>query len=399
MVTKVENTSWFSRIKGALFGVIIGIILIPGSVIALSWNEYRTIHRTQGLKQGSKLVQTIDNIDKVASDLNDQLVHMSGMTKTESQLRDKEFGIEENAIKLRRTVEMFQWVESESTKTKKKLGGGKETIKTYTYDQEWYQGREDSSKFEEQNGHVNPYLHFEKAETIADVVNVGAYKLNSTLINQINGSEPLPITQEMIEQLDPELQDNVLVDNGYFYWSETGKPSIEDPQLGDQRIRFDVVRPAVISLVAQQTNDTFAAYEVPNGEKIHSLYVGEFSADEMFEKFQAENIMMAWFIRIGGFLASCLGFYLMAAPFAVLADIVPFFGSVTRSITGFAALLLGTCLSACTIAFAWIAVRPLIGIPMLLIGIGAAVMLFRMTGKSKTEEASKEDEIPYVPVA
>ena len=49
-----------------------------------------------------------------------KLVHLSGKSVTVDVLKDGKFGVSANAIKLKRAVEMYQWKEKTSSKTKKK---------------------------------------------------------------------------------------------------------------------------------------------------------------------------------------------------------------------------------------------------------------------------------------
>ena len=51
--------------------------LVPGSVALLSWNEYRTIHRTKGLNEGAELVETVADPDTALPDLSGKLVHVN----------------------------------------------------------------------------------------------------------------------------------------------------------------------------------------------------------------------------------------------------------------------------------------------------------------------------------
>ena len=53
---------------------------------------------------------------------------------------------------------MYQWKEHESRETRKKLGGGTETVTTYEYKKEWASGRIDSSSFKKTDGHESPVL-------------------------------------------------------------------------------------------------------------------------------------------------------------------------------------------------------------------------------------------------
>lgn len=400
-VTTTTSTGWFSRIKGAFFGVLIGLMMIPGSVILLSWNEYRTIHRTQGLKQGANVVESIVDPANLEAGLEGQLVHLSGFAHTDDVLRDNDFNFETSAVKLSRDVEMYQWDETKRSKTKKKVGGGTTTRTTYEYDRKWKSGYNNSSSFHEKAGHENPKPKFKNSSHVAKHVTVGAYELNNTLKGDMNSFETLSWTDEMFQALPQEVADNGILDGEYLYWSKDGPPSVDDPRVGDQRIQFRVVSPADVTLVAAQKGNSFSPFTVPNGEKIEQLYVGQFTAEEMFEKFQQENITLAWILRLVGFLVCCAGFYLLVAPLGVFADVIPFLGSMTRGIVGFFAFLSGSCVALGTIAVAWIAVRPLIGIPLLIVSIAALVMLFRLIWNQKKTSPPKTDpdEIPYVPMA
>ena len=68
---------------------------------------------------------------------------------------------------------------------------------------------------------------------------------------------------------------------------------------------------------------------------------------------------------------------------SAFADSIPLVGSMTRSIVGFVAFLLAIVLTTLTIAFAWVAVRPLLAIPLIVVGIGAAFMAWRSSRKKQ----------------
>lgn len=383
----VSHTGFFSRLKNALFGILIGIIAVPGSVILMGWNEYRTVHRSRGLSEGKKLVQTVSDPSVVDSSLDQQLIHMIGQARTEDVLRDDLFHIEQTAIKLSRDVEMFQWEEDEHTETRKKTGGGQSRRTTYTYKTGWSSGRNNSENFHNSNGHENPNPRFADQARVAKQVDIGAYHVNDELKSAINAYQNLPWKNELLSKLDPEMQQQVKIDGNWLYWSEHGTAGKSNPTVGDQRIKISFVPTDVdVSLVAKQTGDTFSAYETSNGEELHRLFVGKFSADEVFQKLFNENQMWAWIYRAIGLVLCTVGFSLILGPIAVVADIIPFLGSLTRGATFFVSLLLAVFISAITISLAWIAVRPLIGIPLLLVAVGSAYWLFRFASKNRRKE-------------
>ena len=54
-----------------------------------------------------------------------------------------------------------------------------------------------------------------------------------------------------------------------------------DPEVGDVRVSFEAVMPAVVSIVSQQRGDSFMPYVVKTGE-VELLEYGEASAAAMF---------------------------------------------------------------------------------------------------------------------
>ncbi len=59
--------------------------------------------------------------------------------------------------------------------------------------------------------------------------------------------------------------------------------------------------------------------------------MGEFSSAELFRQAKQMNILLTWALRVGGMLLMWFGFGLLLRPFSVLADVVPFIGSIVFS--------------------------------------------------------------------
>lgn len=382
----VSRSGFFSRMKGALIGILFGLIAIPGSVILMGWNEYRTVHRSRGLSEGAEIVQTVSDPNQVDSSLEQKLVHMSGKAKTTEVLRDELFLVEQMAIMLARDVEMYQWEEDEHTESRKRTGGGETTTKTYTYKQDWNSGRNNSENFHNKNGHINPNPKFQDHAVVAQTVKIGAYEFDDGLKSSINQYQELPWPQDSISKLAFNIQGQIKIEGDWLYWSEQGTAGSSSPSVGDQRIKIKYVPSDVdVSLVAKQTGSSFSPYKTSNGEPLHQLYVGTFTAAEVFKKLSNENQMWAWLLRFLGLVACTIGFTLILAPIAVIADVIPFLGSLTRGASFFVSLLLAIIVSALTISMAWIAVRPLIGIPMLLVAAGGIYWLFRFSKKNRNK--------------
>ena len=89
----------------------------------------------------------------------------------------------------------------------------------------------------------------------------------------------------------------------------------------------------------------------------------------MFDAAQSENTLITWLIRIGGLVGIFVGFAMMLSILGVIADVVPFIGSIVRFGTGAVALVLTMLIGPLVIAIAWVAYRPLVAIGVLAAGV------------------------------
>ena len=130
-VTITEHTSWWSRLKSSFFGFLFSFVLVIAALFLLAWNEHRTLKTYKGLKAAGDTVQ-VTPADRIDPAVDGKLVYVSGEVTSEESAHDPDFDIEAPALVLRRSVEMYQWKENKKTESRDKLGGGKETITTYT---------------------------------------------------------------------------------------------------------------------------------------------------------------------------------------------------------------------------------------------------------------------------
>ncbi|HPZ07878.1 MAG TPA: TMEM43 family protein [Candidatus Eremiobacteraeota bacterium] len=367
--TKVTNESWFTRLKNALGGIVFGIILLVVTVGCLFWNEGRAVKRAQDLAEGAGAVVSVQ-VDKRDTENEGKLVHMSGTATTEETLTDDTFRISSSqTIKLSREVEMYQWKENEDKKTEKKTGGGTTTTTTYTYKQVWSSYIIKSDSFHE-SGHKNPASMPYKSESkSAHNVTLGAFTLSSSLIERISQFEVFPLNDSTMAKLPVNLQKQIKL-NGNEYYMGTN-PS--DPQIGDLKIRFKIVKPCAISIISKQTNNTFTPYKTRTGGQIEEIRMGTMSAEEMFQKAKEENTILTWIIRVIGFIAIIIGIGFILKPIEVLADVIPFVGNIVGTGLAIITFLVAIPIWTITVAVAWIYYRPLIGIPLLVIALGGIV--------------------------
>jgi hypothetical protein len=373
--TEVTRRSWISRLLGSIKSVLFGILLFLGAFVLLFWNEGKAVKIAKGLKEGRGAV-VMANADKVDSANDGQLIHLSGGVKTPETLGDSQFGISENALKLKRTVEMYQWVEKSKSTTKKKVGGSEETKTTYSYEKEWSDMIENSKKFKKPEGHQNPAaMPYKGYERSVKKATIGAYDLSESLIYQLFEYDPVDLAGVDSLRLDSSAR---VSDNTIYI----GKGTEAAPEVGDVKVMFSMIGRGDYSVISRQNGKTFEAFNTSYGTKIDMIKKGIHSADGMFTHAEEQNVFRTWFFRFLGWFLMFIGLVLIFKPLAVVADIVPFVGNMLEFGTAVFAGILATALSLMTIAAGWIFYRPLLAFGLLAVGLGIFVFFF-MRAKNK----------------
>lgn len=380
-VSVTTSKSWFSRIIESIKSVLVGLILFVAAFPILFWNEGRAVKTARSLEEGSGSVVSVSS-DSIVPTNEGKLIHVSGPVSTDGPIADDEIGVQSNGIKLLRNVSMYQWVEEKKSETRKKLGGGEETVTTYEYTKEWKDEPVDSSSFQETSGHENPGgFPIESMTFTADPVRAGAFTLSEEQLGHLNDAKDLPLADDAELTIPESIQANARIDKGVIYAGND--PA--SPQLGDVRVAFQEVTPSTVSLVGVQTAGSFAPYQAEAGDTVLLVEEGNHTAPEMFKAAQDANKVLTWILRGGGFLAMLIGLFLVFRPIAVLGDVVPLFGSLLGAGVGLFAFLISVFLSLTTIAIAWITVRPLLGITLLVLAVGAAFWLIKTSRKKKIQ--------------
>lgn len=379
-ITKVTRQSWGSRIMESIKGVLFGLILFLASFVVLWWNEGRAVKTAKGLDEGAAAVVSLEN-PILKPENEGQLIHFTGIATTDDVLTDEEFGISLAAIRLRRNTEMYQWKENKSTETKKNVGGSEEKVTTYSYERVWSASLISSDQFEQKEGHYNPAsITYPSYTKDARNVTVGEFRLIPNLISKI--SEFDSIEKERVTSFP----DSARFDGSYLF---VGKGSLASPQIGDMRITFEWVDESNVSVIAQQFGETLKPYQTKTATTIAMLHNGKETAESMFQKAHDDNTLMTWLLRALGFVMMFLGITLIFKPLVIIADVLPLLGSMLNMGLSLFAFLITFGLGFITIALAWIYYRPLLGIPLLIVGIASFVYFFKKARDKKKEMESK----------
>ena len=377
--TETETKGWLQRLSESVGGIITGFILIGLATWGLWWNEGRTFKTAGAIGEAELVTQDVQDISRIDPELEGKVIHATGRAETQDVLRDPVFGVEANAISLRRRAEFYQWEEEEHSETRKKLGGGEETVRTYTYSKNWVNSPIDSGRFHDPDyRNVNSVLaNIEDTTIWAKTVTFGAYTLPDFLKHSIGGAVPMNI-----EKVDTQALGQVLSTSGYNTENmiHTGGSTVYlgmnpgSPQIGDVRVTFEETPAADVSLIAQVIRNTFEEFTASNGYTFSRLDMGMVGSAKMFEGARSDNNILAWVIRVIAVICVIAGLRMIFKPLSVLADVIPILGTIVEGGSGVVAFLLGLAWSLVVIAVAWVRFRPLwagglIAIAVVLLGL------------------------------
>lgn len=355
MVQDVTTVSWGRRIINALWGIIIGFALIIGGIYLVFWNEGHGLHVAQSLEQAHKILISVPS-SPIDTQNNMRVVYLSGIATTSDVLHDNVFDVSENAIQLNRHVQMYQWQENKETKTEKQIGGSEKEVTNYTYKQEWSSDLIDSSEFKDQTGHQNPStMPIKSSIHYAKTVTVGDFNLPRELIEQISGDTSVDLSKVNTVELGKKFNKPIHVENEGLYIGDDSAM----PKTGDLRVTITKVLPQTVSIIAQQTGTTLQPYMANAGQPVSLLEMGQVSSDQMIHNAESQNAIMTWILRLASLVMLIIGFALIMNPIVVLADVIPFFGSIVGFGTGLIAFICGLLVWSVMVAIAWFAVRPL----------------------------------------
>lgn len=367
-ISVTTSTSWFSRLGSAIKGVLFGFVVILAAIVLLFWNEGRSIESVRTNKEGAGAVISVD-ANRVDAANNGKLVHISAAASAEGHRRDDVTGVAADGLVLSRSVEYLQWVESSQSDTRTKLGGGQETVTTYSYTTEWTNAPQDSARFNQPQGHQNPPATLKDGTFAADQASIGAFKATAPVLSQLTAQTNFTPSAEQVQAASSALGRPVSAQENVLFVGQNAAT----PQVGDMRITYHhLPQNTVLSVIGAQTGNEITPFIAKTGSPILMVRTGTASATEMFQAAKAANQTMSWILRGVGLAAMIAGFGMLLAPLGVLGDVVPFIGSIVRMGTGLMAGAVGLALSLVVIALAWLAFRPVVAIILLAVA-GAAV--------------------------
>ena len=206
--TETTYTGYGTRVKNSFKAIGTGFMLFLAGTALLWWNEGRAVKTNDMLNEAEAATVVMENPNKLDNSLEGELVCATALATTEDSLIDQQFGFGAKAIAIKRTVRYYQVQEKSKQEKKDKIGGGEETVTTYTYNRGWVTTPINSEGFHDPGYRkINFVLTTVPQEDVwAQNVTFGAYTLPESLIRSITSTEPLKpvIAQERLESMNED---------------------------------------------------------------------------------------------------------------------------------------------------------------------------------------------------
>lgn len=397
-ISTTTTTGYGSRLGNSFKKILFWILLVILSIIMLAWNENNFVEQKAALNEGQKkVVSTIAS--PLNPDLEGKLVYFHGESSSPAEaLKDEDFAVVSDDLKLIRTVEMYQWREHAEEECQDNYGGSETCTTTYDYTKEWNEEKINSDDFYREIGHKNPKKWDYRSKVFQkEPILIWEYQLAPEFVDQLTTKTVLGLKdQEILVPENYQLAQNPQNSTWeeaweskklFHIWTEElyiGK-NPDEPQIGDLRIRFETVAAGMTSVVGQQSGTHLINYTTSNGRKIWLLENGIVSVEAMFTHAHNANKLMTWGIRAFGLLLMYIGFMMLFELLVTLTKVLPPLANIIQVWTSLIALVLTLMIWWATIAIAWIFVRPIIGIPLLIITLGGGVALLWYKKQKKAE--------------
>ena len=374
---EVTKTSYGSRLGRSLKGIVSGLLLFVAATALLWWNEGRAVKTSKMLKSAESVCVDVADVSAVDPGLNGQMIHATAVAKTDETVADPDYGVSVNAIRLAREVEYYQWVEHSQSQTKDKLGGGQETVTTYTYSREWVGAPVNSANFHDPNyqGSNSVRLTVQDKVVSAAKVDFGGYVLPPALANAIPADTPVRLPAELANGTDTYVSGNVV------YYGEN--PS--SPAVGDVRVTFMQADGGEASILAQVTGNTFEAFKHKNGKSLMTLRMGNHSMASMFESEKAANKMLLWVIRILGILLVIAALRMTFSILVTILKVLPPLAKVGEVGVNLVTFIVGLAWSLIIILIAWVMWRPVLAVALAVV---VCLLVAYLVSKSKKAAAA-----------
>lgn len=338
----------------------IGILLIFGAFGFVLWNEGRAVQTTRSLEEGHRNLVIPETNDVVFDENNGKLVLVVDYLKVPDALVDEKYGLSIHAVKLKRTVQMYQWFEIEDSKSND-APGDHDGHTSYSYTTDWIDHLIDSEQFYNSLGHHNPEAWPINSTIVTNSrVKVGDFLLGKDLRKKFNEFKVFTSDERPTDA-------SIKMHAGlYFHAADVWRPEV-----GDTRIQFAYAGrdEDKVTIVGKQSGRELRPYKTESGDELLLLYNGFRRAEDIFQHEHAQNRTQTWLYRAAGWFIAFLGFTCLVSILDAIIDDHP---SVRGPLSlGFANMQVTFALTTTLLATAlgWMIYRPALGAVLIALAV------------------------------
>lgn len=364
--------NFLDHLRAQWFAALFGCILYITAIAILFWNEGRAVNNAMSLDEAMSNVYIANANHPIDPSLEGRLIHITGKLTTGEPLTEPDYGIQVLAVKLKRRVQMYQWIEEE---VEYKYGESVATIegndRTYYYSMDWRDNIVDSSMFYIRSGHNNPTkFPIQTRVQLAEHVSIGYFELGSAVKSKV--TRFIDLTSDSRPE-DP----SVKLHSGLYYHCN----DVFNPEVGDLRIQFSFsgLEGTTYTVVGMLQNGKIVPYPTTVNINVLLVFEGDLTLASALKAAHYSYKLTTWGFRFIGFVLLFFAITCTTALLQVLFcqnrllwSIMP---DADHPVTG--NLILSFSIALAVTALAWIFHRPWIGCSMIFAAISPFLLCAR----------------------
>jgi len=255
--------SRFEKNKQSSNSIFGSLVLLFMAIISLYLNE-----------------KTAINFNKEIDELQAGATLIQGEIKPRHRIIDPIFHIESDGLILKREVIIYQWKEY----THK--SNSSHQILLYDYKKGWSQFYDNSSSFNEPQGHYNPPPKYETELFVTDAT-IDKYYIDKTVIKQIDNFKKFHNKKGV---------------NSLYIGKDSNHPSV-----GDLKIIYSFVPATTYTVLGKLQNQNIIPFQTTDGNSFIFLHDGKIDKKTILqEKIDTDN-SFTWIFRAIGLLLFIFG--------------------------------------------------------------------------------------------
>jgi hypothetical protein len=328
----------------------LGILLLIIGIVVLAWHETTAVQQSRTRHILNDEVRPISAASWNKNN-NGHLVYLTGNLRVPNELEDPVFNVKAEAVRMRRVVEMYQWIEMSEDGPR--------------YEKEWSSTHHSHHNFQNPDGHENPGQSIPHGpwSGVAHKVIIGSFVIQPEIIREL-------------EPFQPWVPDHRLPPEGWE-WQEgylTNTADADNPQVGDLRIAFETVDAGPVTLLAGQEESELIPWSHPSVASFYKISAGTIPLEEFLPAKEPLPLILPTLIRLavwGGLVQATILVFSSLLALRVNAY-SPSLTPIVRVLgTGAASILM-----LLLLAVAWMGRYLVVGLSLLVLMAGIGFLLF-----------------------